>query len=280
MARIERLLSPLAGGFDDPGVRKRYIIGLSLILFLFPFGLVFIVGGLLPAQYAWTASIIIILNGLVTFVSEVRSGPPAASLLRFGLLFVLLFVVELVGVRTGYPFGSYIYTDVLRLSLLGVPIAIPFAWYSTVINTWRISEVFGPAGSTSGIVRMAAVAGILTVALDAVLEPMAAQVNFYWLWKWGIVPVQNYLSWFVLSAAAVGLLALTGRTITEDGGTVVGRRANALVLFGLQWTLFALTGLVHGHVVPALASAATLLLLWGARSRPAAALWDRRAGTP
>jgi putative membrane protein len=253
MARIERLLSPLAGGFDDPGVRKRYIIGLSLILFLFPFGLVFIVGGLLPAQYAWTASIIIILNGLVTFVSEVR---------------------------TGYPFGSYIYTDVLRLSLLGVPIAIPFAWYSTVINTWRISEVFGPAGSTSGIVRMAAVAGILTVALDAVLEPMAAQVNFYWLWKWGIVPVQNYLSWFVLSAAAVGLLALTGRTITEDGGTVVGRRANALVLFGLQWTLFALTGLVHGHVVPALASAATLLLLWGARSRPAAALWDRRAGTP
>jgi putative membrane protein len=33
---------------------------------------------------------------------------------------------------------------------------------------------------------------------DLILEPVAILLN-YWYWKGGIVPIQNYLAWFVLA---------------------------------------------------------------------------------
>jgi putative membrane protein len=281
LTQIDRVFTPLAGGFEDPRLRIRYLVASGMILFLFPFGLLFMVEGLLPLKFAWIVSVVILLSGLMTFISELRVGPPALSVLRFSALFIIFFAVLLVGVRTGYPFGSYMYTDGLRFSIIGVPLAMPVAWYAIVINAWRMSEVFIDTNRSAQLARSALIAGIMTVALDVVLEPMAAKVNYYWLWKWGTIPVQNYVSWCVLSAAAVWVLAATGRTIAEpDQAAVRGRQTNAFLLLGMQWILFSLTSLAHGFSLAVLVSAALLLLVWLTRSRTAPAFGTKTPDTP
>jgi putative membrane protein len=188
------------------------------------------------------------MNGLATLISELRTGPPVAGLVRFGILFVLLFSVELVGLRTGFPFGDYFYTDTLRFALIGVPIAIPFAWYGTVVNTWRISEIAVGRGAGRFPWRIAVMAGLLTVALDLVLEPMASVTNRYWLWSGTAEPWQNYAAWFVLGAGAVAWSVSSAHELGDTDEAVRGRRATGVLLFGMQWTLFALTDLVHGQI--------------------------------
>jgi uncharacterized membrane protein len=41
-------------------------------------------------------------------------------------------------------------------------------------------------------------AAILAVVFDYVLEPVAINLN-YWQWAYNIIPLQNYLAWFLIS---------------------------------------------------------------------------------
>ncbi|MFM8961163.1 MAG: carotenoid biosynthesis protein, partial [Actinomycetota bacterium] len=48
---------------------------------------------------------------------------------RFFLItFFYALVVEQIGVRTGWPFGSYEYSGSLGYQIFGVPLVVPFAW--------------------------------------------------------------------------------------------------------------------------------------------------------
>jgi uncharacterized membrane protein len=237
-------------GFDASWKRNAFLAVFGAVMFFFPFSLLFVAGGMLPPRFSGMASFVIILNGIATLLSELRTEPVRRVITRFMIIAIALFAVEYVGVNSGFPFGVYAYTENLVFLAGGVPVAIAFAWYSTVINTWRIAGYW--FGTSRPAVSVAVVAGILTLALDIALEPMAAFINRYWIWENNTVPVQNYLSWFVLSATAVFVLARTGR---PSGGESY---PSALVLFGSQVLLFVSTNAVNGYL---LSSFVTLLIL-------------------
>jgi uncharacterized membrane protein len=263
----------LEGTWRDP-VRRAYAATMAAIVFLFPFGLVFTVGGLLPSRFDWTASVVIGLNSLATLLSEMRGEKARVVMRQFAFLTLLLYGLESVGIRTGLPFGAYQYTDVLAPSLLGVPVVIPLAWYTTIITSWRLAGTL-LAGRRSSRTRLAVTAALFTVALDLVLEPMAAWVSGYWRWSGLSIPPQNTLSWFVFSALAVASL-VSGRTAAESFTRAHG--GHALAVLGMQWLLFALTGAVNGHAGWAGASAILLLGLWaGASMRPGAPPREERS---
>lgn len=246
-----RITDTLREGLPGAWIQRLYLIALGLAVFLFPFGLVFVAGGLLPPQYSWTASVIIILNAIVTLLSEFRAVAPRRALLLFALLTALLFVIEYVGVTTGYPFGIYEYTATLGGLVVGVPMAIPLAWYTTVINAWRIGNALAPASAAGAMM----VAGLLTLAMDVALEPMASAVTGYWLWDGGTVPVQNYISWvgFVMLSSIL-LKRFYDRAARHSRPLLLG----AAIVSGSQYFLFALTDAMHGHLV---AMALSLLIL-------------------
>lgn len=248
----------LLEGFISPGTRRMYACAVGLLLFLFPFSLIFIVGGVLPERYAWTASVVIILNGAATLFSEMRGLSPTKAGLRFLVLLVVLFAIELFGVNTGYPFGAYAYTEALGALILGVPLAIPFAWYATIINIWRIAQGGLDRGAERSPWPTAVVAGILTVALDFSLEPMATLERQYWIWAGAAVPLQNYVSWFTLSVVAVVWLSTRA---DKEHPLHPGRVQSGVLLLGMQWVLFVLTDLVNGHVQPVLVAGVLILLL-------------------
>jgi bisanhydrobacterioruberin hydratase len=111
--------------------------------------------------------------------------------LFISIAFATGMLVELIGVHTGYLFGSYHYGTVLGPKLLDVPLIIGINWAmlsivsASLLSTLKLNfwiEVFAAAS--------------LMVFLDFLMEPVAVKLGF-WYWKGGIIPIYNYICWFV-----------------------------------------------------------------------------------
>ena len=56
------------------------------------------------------------------------------------LVAVVAVVFEAVGLATGFPYGSYSYSDTLGPTLLGVPFLVPLAWLMMAWPSWVLAE--------------------------------------------------------------------------------------------------------------------------------------------
>lgn len=121
-------------------------------------------------------------------------------LLFFVFVVILSWVIEFVGVKTGYIFGRYEYGNKLIPQILQVPVAIGFAWFSTLIVSVGIMQKFTRINlRLFSPLKKALIAGFLMTVFDFVLEIAAIKLG-YWSWQIGIVPTQNYLAWFVFGS--------------------------------------------------------------------------------
>ncbi len=111
-------------------------------------------------------------------------------------LFIVLlgYIVEIVGIKTGALFGSYSYGEELGWKFFETPPIIGLNW---LIVVW---------GSYSILINLPVpkyvrwlVVGMAATALDFIIEPVA--IHFQW-WEWNSdsVPLQNYLTWFLVSS--------------------------------------------------------------------------------
>ncbi|GAA5533611.1 carotenoid biosynthesis protein [Deinococcus aluminii] len=109
--------------------------------------------------------------------------------------------VEVLGSRTGWPFGAYSYAAAPAPTLLGVPLIVPLGWFALTLSAALL------AGGRAWL------AGLLLAAWDVGLEPLMTAEG-YWRWNdpaplWAGAPVQNFLGWWAvgtgLSWAFVGI---------------------------------------------------------------------------
>jgi len=249
-------------GFSSASKRKAFVAVLLFSLFLYPFGLLFVAAAVLPGGFDWTASIIIGLYGILVFLSEHRSRISPSSLFRVAGVLVLVYLLEYIGVRGGFPFGTYEYTPVLGFQIGSVPVAIVLAWYTTIMMSRRIAAATVRLHGSARRPTVALLAGLLTVALDVALEPMAASIKQYWTWSEDSVPIQNYISWFLISSVIVYIQGVGGKK-GESFGSSSYRLA--VLVFLMQLSLFILTGVANGFLLaPMIAAAITVLVLLGA----------------
>ncbi|HEX7177687.1 MAG TPA: carotenoid biosynthesis protein [Pyrinomonadaceae bacterium] len=184
----------------------------------------------------WLASLFLLLAGLIVLLGA-RTRRDALALAAVA---VLGFVVEAIGVRSGVPFGQYVYTGALQPQMLGVPVVMGLAWMALVAFasdfTRRLRLSLWPA---------AAVAALFTTACDLVIDPLAANQFGYWTWaREGIyygIPFTNFVGWFVTSLFACRIIAPRQRPNFWAG--FVG---TAILLF------FALIALAHSLLPVAL----------------------------
>jgi bisanhydrobacterioruberin hydratase len=263
MSVFRTFLASLTVGFSSASKRTTFVTVLLLSLFLYPFGLLFVAAGVLPGEFDWTASIIIGLYGVIVFLSEHRSRISSSSLFRVAGVLVLVYLLEYIGVREGFPFGKYEYTPVLGFQIVSVPVAIVLAWYSTIMMSRRIAAATVRLHGSARRPTVALLAGLLTVALDVALEPMAAFIKQYWIWSEDSVPIQNYISWFLISSVIVYIQGVGGEK-DESFGSSSYRLA--VLVFLMQLSLFILTGVANGFLLaPMIAAAITVLVLLGAK---------------
>lgn len=99
------------------------------------------------------------------------------------------FIIEIIGVNTGFPFGTYTYGEVLGPQFLGTPFMIGVNWFIMAYCGAMLFKNF-----TNYPLVNAILAGTLITLVDLLLEPVAITFNF-WNWADPAVPIQNYLTW-------------------------------------------------------------------------------------
>jgi lycopene cyclase domain-containing protein len=131
---------------------------------------------------------LLLSTGLIIVMSKERRWQFFGSIL---LVAILGYIIELIGVKTELVFGSYVYGNSFGYKLFSVPLLIGINWAILLYCTSQLSKFKNP-------VINALFGAFLMVLLDFFIEQNASKFDF-WHWKLGIIPLQNYLAWFIIS---------------------------------------------------------------------------------
>ncbi len=115
---------------------------------------------------------------------------------------LVTYTMEEIGVRTGWVFGAYHYSDLLGPKLGHVPVLIPLGWFMMIYPSWIVARVLLQGANTRrwpGVVLQAAVAAVTMTAWDVVMDPGMSTGGANWVWEHGGayfgVPRHNYGGW-------------------------------------------------------------------------------------
>ena len=163
----------------------------------------------------------------------------ALSLMLFGLLHgastygwrgILFFVAICLGISnafenlsilTGFPFGSYHYSDEMGPKLFLVPLLIGPAYFGVGYLSWTLARAI--LGDGSGKLRGAlsvatpVIASFIMVSWDLTIDPMMSTMTGNWIWHHGGsyfgVPFVNFLGWYLTVYLFFQIFALYARRL-------------------------------------------------------------------
>ncbi|CAB4665411.1 unannotated protein [freshwater metagenome] len=150
------------------------------------------------------------------------------------ITFTFALAIEQMGVRTGWPFGSYSYDPSLAYQIFGVPLVVPFAWmmmaHPVLVVARRITKNW-----------VFLVGGFAMMGWDLFLDPQMVAAH---RWTWTLVesgipfepeiPISNAAGWLF---AGMGLIALLHATLPRERRKG-GAGFSAVEIF-IAWTFFA-----------------------------------------
>ncbi len=123
-----------------------------------------------------------------------------------GLLALYAYGIELVGVTTGFPYGSFEYGIDLGPMLFGlVPVGLPVFFFPLVLNGYLlVLLLLGDRAASTPVRLLSTIATV--IAVDLVLDPGAVALTF-WTYDTGGafygVPWSNYTGWVLSATVAV-----------------------------------------------------------------------------
>jgi uncharacterized membrane protein len=211
-----------------PALKRGVLAALWVIYLVFLVGSIGsqVISGGTSANMLWAAPLLLALASAIAYASVPGWWMPLSAAAGIG------FVAELTGVRTGFPFGHYRYTEVLHPMAWGVPIVAAGAWMVlfAYVSQMRVHP---------------ALAALWLVAIDLVIDPLASNDLGYRQWLqdgpyYGI-PSINFAGWF-----AVGLIIFYAL-----GRFPVPRSSSVAMLGRTIIFFFAAIAAVHHYLFPA-----------------------------
>ena len=185
--------------------------------------------GSLRDVVSWT---IVLLGATLSVVHAGVSRGAQTGVAVLALVAVVAIAFEAVGLGTGFPYGTYTYSDQLGPTLLGVPFLVPLAWLMMAWPSWVLATVL-----TGRRLPRILVATYVFAAWDVLLDPQMVDAG-YWTWAHpepglpGIdtVPLTNLGGWLLAGLVLMTLLdAVVSRTATPR------RTGDAAPLVALAW---------------------------------------------
>ena len=134
----------------------------------------------------------------------------------FPLTAIAGFLVEVMGVNTGFPFGNYQYGSVLGIKMMETPLMIGVNWLILIYGANSISSHFRIKSAAARVI----LASCLMVILDFIIEPVAVHYSF-WTWEASTIPLSNYIAWFVVSIFISAAWNLSKVTLNTNIGVLV-----------------------------------------------------------
>ncbi len=201
--------------------------GIELLIIFYIVGLT---GLAIPATRTWFEYLIPVnLLASIGIVFYFHKPKTTRFWIVCTLIFLIGYALEAIGVNTGYLFGTYYYGSNLGPKVLQTPLIIGVNWLMLIyciyniihkiMLPWRINCLIG---------------SLLMVGFDYVMEPVAVTLNM-WKWENNVIPINNYLTWFLCSYLMLTLLYVF---------KINGKNNVAVWLFGLQVMFFILLRII------------------------------------
>jgi uncharacterized membrane protein len=150
-------------------------------------------------------------------------------------------LIEHVGTSTGFPFGSYAYSGMLRPTVVGVPVAVPLAWFAMAVPAREAAR--SALGSRSTVASRIALGAVALTAWDLFLDPQMVAEG-YWRWaragRYRGIPISNFAGWLLTAAGVMAVLevvlppnqAADPLLVAEYGGVAVMQTLGFARFFG------------------------------------------------
>lgn len=223
-------------------ILKKLVI---VLIVMTPVGILIMLNSALRDKFLWTTTIFLTLQFITLLLYLFLNYNYKSVVFAIPTLLICGFMLEYVGVKTTYPFGSYAYTDTLQPQLLNVPIAISLSWVVVVVSSYLIAA----RGKTSKTFSLIVSSAILVLGIDLLLEPFASFINFFWIWGKSTVPVQNYVSWFFAGLIFSYLLKiiLKEESEYENASKIISN--TPLIVYMINVIQFIIINLANNYII-------------------------------
>jgi uncharacterized membrane protein len=202
-----------------------------------------------------------------------------------GCVWPVAWLAEFSSTRTGFPFGLYRYTGATRgqeLFIADVPFIDSLSFTFLAYAAFCLARV-ALAGRRVARPVMAIVAGVLMMALDVVIDPLAVRGDRWFLGQiffyatpgfYFGVPLSNFAGWVLVGAVGIGLYLMlapdpSGRLVW--GGVALYYGVLGFNLAMTIWIDEALLAVIGAAVHVVVAS-----IVWSLHRKPSAALGPER----
>ncbi len=106
-------------------------------------------------------------------------------------------IFENLGVRTGFPYGSYYFTGLMGPKIFAVPVLLGLAYVGMAYLSWTLARLILGVR----IVATPLVAACIMVAWDLAMDPVWSTVMRAWVFPhagpYFGVPLSNFLGWYL-----------------------------------------------------------------------------------
>jgi uncharacterized membrane protein len=143
------------------------------------------------------------------FAHAVLCYGPRRALALFVICIVIAFIMENIGVSTGFPFGSYHFEVDAGLPSIGrIPIIVGPLWFGAGYFSWTVASILLDGADRQldrpfNVVALPVVAAFVVTQWDLVMDAPNSTIAKVWIWHEGGgvfgVPLSNYLGWLLTS---------------------------------------------------------------------------------
>lgn len=183
---------------DTPPVQNTRLQRLGAKLAYVTFAAMTLTQVALPLQQGEATALVtatVLLLFTTSVLIAITSWKPERILGAGVAIGVFALLTEVVGSRTGFPFGAYDYTDALNPQLFGVPAIVPLAWVGMSFASFEVARRI-----TRNPWLQVFLGAWLLMAWDLFLDPMMVDLG-YWQWGdstggWYGIPWSNFAGWF------------------------------------------------------------------------------------
>ncbi len=189
------------------------------------------------------------------------------ALILLGLIFGGSLLFEVVGVVTGWIYGSFRYSGQLGPKLFNlVPMIIPIAWFMMAYPSLVLAKTLTKKSSgrpTIHAIGLALLSAIVLTAWDLGMDPIMVNTG-HWAWEakgWFYgVPLQNFLGWlFTAFSFYLPYLLIASRFLPHPmGAHTRAFKALPIIAYAQMGLNTAVFNLVLGQLGAAVLSSLTM----------------------
>lgn len=194
-------------------IRKNIKITGSILIIFYTVGIVGIANQSTASLFTSLTPFALLLSAFLIAIYHEKFDLKTIG--TFALIYLLGFMSEERGVNTGLIFGNYSYGDTLGIRINGTPLIIGLNWLMLTYLTASIVDNF-----KLNVFLKIISAALLMLIYDIVLEQLAPKLDM-WTWENNVVPIQNYVAWFILAVVFQSVLKIRGITVRNKISTLV-----------------------------------------------------------